>query len=167
MLKNAYTQGYSDAFAKFAVSDERKRLMMEKAMARRGMAPNPDIPVTRDELHLARKGKLHPKSPIAGVDAGGVPHGATAATPKSLAEAGRGTNLPGAGNAIRRFGHGQVAHGRNLATGLGALGTGGGKAMAATAAKGLIPGAALGLGALVGAKKLFGKKKDKQQGAMV
>lgn len=156
MLKNAYAEGALAALEKFAMSPALKQRAMSAALGRRGMQANPDTPVTSAALHAARTGR--PLNPVAG---SGV------MTPDVMQAAGLGTAAPGAMNAVRRFGAGQVAHGQNLLKGVGGMLSGGnlagpGRTMAWNAAKGLAPTlggvAALGIGST-----LLGGDDNRQQ----
>lgn len=76
--------------------------------------------------------------------------------------------VPGVGHAVKQFGANQLAHGKNLLTGLGGLGSQQGRSIAWDATKGLVPS----LTGLAGAGLLMhhhnaNKEKEQQQRMMM
>ena len=140
MLKHAYDTGVNQAFAKFALSETTRQNAMSTALARRGLQANPEMPVNAASLHAARTGR--PLGQASGV-----------LTPNAMVESGLGTAAPGAMNAVKRFGRGQLAHGQNMLSGFSDMVAGrpGGGSLAWGGLKGALPSIAAlgGLGLLM------------------
>lgn len=172
MLKAAYAQGVDAAFEKFALSPAFKQKAMGAALERRGLAPVADVPVTSEALHAARTGRPGPQTAAAAngviggnAGAGGVDAAKMQLPPSHLVNEGVATAAPGAMNAVKRFGYGQMAHGSNLLHGLGNIGSEPGRAAALNSLKGLAPSLA-GLGGAYMLTRGHGDDQQQQQPRM-